>query len=90
MERYRRRHKRTMTDRAGATRGVEWLWDLRSCNGQGTVEYALVVFAFLAVVAGAAALVRLFDGDAVGAHGLASASHGLLTPVGGVGDVLLY
>ena len=58
-------------------------------GGQGTVEYALVLFAFAAVVGGIAALVGLFGDGAVASHALASASHGLGS-AGGVADALLY
>ena len=58
-------------------------------GGQGTVEYALVLFAFAAVVGGIAALAGLFGDGAVASHALASASHGLGS-AGGVADALLY
>lgn len=57
--------------------------------GQGTVEYALVLFAFAAVVGGISALAGLFGDGAVASHALSSASHGLGS-AGGVADALLY
>ena len=97
MERYRRRHKRPVTLASREPQGCAPCggnagppaWFALDCAGQGTVEYALVLFAFLALAAGLSALLGLFDGGAMVAHGIASASHGL-SSAGGVADALLY
>ena len=48
---------------------------LASCKGQSTVEYALVLAAFLAVVIGLGALAHLFSDGAFAQHAAFSASH---------------
>lgn len=66
---------------------------LRShCNasGQATVEYALVTAAFLAVLAGLAAMKNLFLEGSVVDHGLASASHHAQAALGWIADVFAY
>ena len=63
-----------------------------SCQtGQATVEYALVLAAFMFVLVGLAALVHLFDGGTMLAHVLSSASHHMGSgDAGAWGDVLAY
>lgn len=60
-------------------------------RGQATVEYALVVFALLAIVVACGALWRAFDEGLFVTHAAAGASHhiGHGSP-GGAADVLLY
>lgn len=59
--------------------------------GQATVEYALVLAAFMCVLAGLAALVHVFDSGKLLAHVLASASHHVGSgDAGAWGDVLVY
>lgn len=63
----------------------------RVARGQSTVEYALVVVAFLALVIALGALWRLFEGGTVTLHALQSASHHLQdVATGAWGDVFLY
>jgi Flp pilus assembly protein TadG len=44
-------------------------------SGQSTVEYALVMAAFLSVVVGLSALGNMFTSGLIASHVLASASH---------------
>lgn len=64
---------------------------LIACRGQATVEYALVVFALLAVVVACATLWGALDEGLFVDHAAAGASHhiGHGSP-GGAADVLLY
>lgn len=63
----------------------------RACRGQGTVEYALVVAALIALVLALGALWHLFDAGVPLDHALQSASHHLAAAApGALGDVLLY
>ena len=60
-------------------------------GGQGTVEYALVLFAFTAVVVGLGALWHLFDSAAPVQHALQSASHHVeAVAPGAFADVFMY
>lgn len=60
-------------------------------SGQGTVEYAVVFAALLALVVGLGAIWRLFDGGAVVQHALQSASHHVQSAAAGaIGDVFQY
>lgn len=59
--------------------------------GQSTVEYAIILAAFLAVVLGLGALWHLFDTGLVVDHALQSASHHLQqVSEGALIDVFLY
>lgn len=59
--------------------------------GQSTVEYAIILAAFLAVVLGLGALWHLFDAGLVVDHALQSASHHLWqVSEGALIDVFLY
>lgn len=60
-------------------------------EGQSTVEFALVTFAFVALCAGIASLWHGLSGDTLSAHGLMAASHHvILTLPGGLADLFLY
>lgn len=60
-------------------------------RGQGTVEFAIVLFGFLAMVAALGVLWRAFESGLLVQHALQSASHHLETVVPGVvADVFLY
>ena len=78
MECYRRRHKRLVTAN----------WDQM---GQSTVEFAVVMAAFLAVTAALAVMWRAFEGGLLVEHALAVASHHIqsVAPVTIV-DIFLY
>lgn len=59
--------------------------------GQASVEYAVVLAAFLALVIALGALWRLFDLGVVVDHALQSASHHIMgVAEGSWGDVFLY
>ncbi len=60
-------------------------------SGQSTVEYAIVLAAFLALVLGLGAMADLFQSGLVVEHALQSASHHLKNVATGAwADVLLY
>lgn len=60
-------------------------------KGQATVEFALVMFAFMGLCAGIASLWHGLSGGMFGAHILMAASHHvILTLPGGLADVFLY
>lgn len=60
-------------------------------QGQGTLEFALITFAFLAVVIGFSALWRMFGEGQVVEHALISASHHVqLAAAGAIADILLF
>ena len=60
-------------------------------RGQGTVEFALVMAAFLAVVVACGALWRGLEAGMFVDHALTSASHHVqMTMPGSVADVFLY
>ena len=64
---------------------------VREESGQGTVEYALVLFAFLAVVVAFAALWQFFDRALPVEHALQSApNHIQSASPGAFGDVFMY
>lgn len=63
---------------------------LRGCRGQGSVEIAVLLVAFLAIAGGLAALWHLLDGGAFVAHAVASASHCVGSSIGAWADVLAY
>lgn len=48
---------------------------LKNSAGQGTVEYAIVLAAFLAIVVGLGAISHVFTNGSVSNHALFSASH---------------
>ncbi|MDO4400072.1 MAG: TadE/TadG family type IV pilus assembly protein [Coriobacteriia bacterium] len=60
-------------------------------NGQGTVEYALVLFAVLALLGGMGSLWHLAQAGSLVQHALQDASHhvGSLSP-GALADTFLY
>lgn len=67
--------------------------DLRgtAASGQSSVEYALVVAAFLALIVALGVMWRLFEDGTVSMHALQSASHHLKDAATGAwGDVFLY
>ena len=75
----------TACDTRGARR------KLRERTGQGTLEYALVLFAFLSMVAGAAAMWHLLDDGKPVEHALQSASHHVSAVApGAFSDVFMY
>ena len=59
--------------------------------GQGTVEYAIVLFAFVGIVAGLGTLWHALEAGDVVAHALQSASHHVssVSP-GAFSDVFMY
>ena len=60
-------------------------------RGQGTVEFAVVLFGFLALAAALGVLWRSFQDGLLVSHALQSASHHLETVVPGViAEVFLY
>ncbi|MDO4889747.1 MAG: hypothetical protein Q3963_00170 [Coriobacteriaceae bacterium] len=62
-----------------------------SRQGQGTLEYALVVAAFLAMLVGAAALWKMLDAGLPVQHALQSASHHISSAApGAFSDVFMY
>ena len=64
---------------------------VRGARGQATVEFALVLFAFLAVVAGLGALVDFGRSGALAEHASAGASHAVGGgDAGAWADVLAY
>ena len=64
---------------------------LRECAGQGSVEYALVLFAFLGVIAGLGLLGNVLDAGVLIEHALQSASHHLSSAApGALSDVFMY
>lgn len=61
------------------------------CRGQGTVEFAVVLFGFLALATALGVLWRSLESGLLVQHALQSASHHLETVVPGViADVFLY
>ncbi len=58
--------------------------------GQGTVETALVLFAFVALLAGLAALWRMAGDGKLVEHALLSASHHIAGATGAWADVFAY
>ncbi len=60
-------------------------------RGQSTVEFAVVLFGFLAMLAALGVLWRALEGGLLVEHALQSASHHVETVVPGVvADVFLY
>lgn len=59
-------------------------------RGQATVEYALLLAAFLAVLVGLGLLMRAFEEGLFVDHGLAAASHHIQASMGWWADVLGY
>lgn len=70
----------------------EWLrcrrmW--RDESGQSTVEFCIVVGAFMAVVLGGWAMLKAFAGGMLGLHAISSAAHVLAaSPAGVLADIL--
>jgi len=64
---------------------------LPASSGQGTVEYAVVLFAFIGIVVGLGALWHALEAGDVVAHALQSASHHVssVSP-GAFSDVFMY
>ncbi|WP_080802067.1 hypothetical protein [Arabiibacter massiliensis] len=81
MERHRRRYQRPVA-RAAAHGGE---------GGQGTVEFALVTVAFVAMLVALGALWRGLEGGMLVEHALSAASHHVqLAAPGSTADVFLY
>lgn len=74
MERHRLGHKRAVADE----------------RGQATVEYALLLAAFLTVIVGLGLLMRALDSGLFVEHALASASHHVQASMGWMTDVFSY
>ncbi len=93
LERYRRRHQRTVE--SPVCTGNSCTGNNKSFihgeNGQATVEFALVVTAFLIIVVVLALLWHQIQDGLFVEHALAAASHhvGLAMP-GSIADVFLY
>ena len=62
----------------------------RSESGQSTVEYAVVLGAFLVVVVGLGTLLQTMDAGTFIDHALSAASHHLQASAAGVIDVFVY
>lgn len=64
---------------------------LRDRAGQGTLEYALVLFAFLSMVAGVSAVWHLLEAGKPVEHALQGASHHVSSVApGAFSDVFMY
>ena len=63
---------------------------MRERAGQGTVEYAVVAAALLAVIVGIGVLWRAFDAGLFVEHAVASASHHVAGAAGAVIDVFSF
>ena len=64
---------------------------LPASSGQSTLEYALVVFAFLGVVVGLGAMWHMLDDGILVQHALQSASHHVSSVApGAFSDVFMY
>ena len=64
---------------------------IRGADGQGTLEYALVLFAFLSMVAGMGAIWNALDAGLLIEHALQSASHHIASAApGAFADVFMY
>lgn len=63
---------------------------MRDERGQATVEYAVILGAFLAVVIALGTLWRAMDDGTFLEHALSAASHHLQLSAAGVIDVFLY
>lgn len=84
MGRHRRRDQRVVADGAYARA-------LRDERGQGTVEFALVAAAFLAVVVACGALWQVLERGLFVDHAVTSASHHVqMAAPGSLADVFLY
>lgn len=60
-------------------------------RGQGTVEYAVVLLAFLAMIIAFGVLWHFLNGAAPVSHALQSASHHIQSAApGALGDVFMY
>ena len=61
----------------------------KSCAGQSTVEFCIVAGAFLVVLLGGWAMLKIFAGDILGQHAVYAASHALAaSPAGVLADIL--
>ena len=58
--------------------------------GQGTVEFALVTVALMAVIVGLAAMWRLTSDGVLMQHVVAAASHHVEGSIGSVADIFVY
>ena len=64
---------------------------LQDAGGQGTLEYALVLFAFLGMMSGAAVLWHMLEAALPVQHALQSASHHVASVApGAFSDVFMY
>ena len=72
--------------------GKAWrAWARPRSSGQGTLEYALVAFAFAGMLAGMGALWHLLDAGSLVQHALQSASHHVSSVApGAFSDVFMY
>ncbi len=92
------RHAKRACGHAGEAQGPAFspflqrvVFALRECRGQGSVEYALVLFAFLGVLAGLGLLGDLLDAGVLLEHALQSASHHISSAApGAFSDVFMY
>ncbi len=74
-----------------AYKALELRDKLKSRTGQGTVEFAVVCFAFIGMIVALGVLWHAFEEGVFVEHALASASHHVNSVFSGVvGDVLLY
>lgn len=62
----------------------------RGESGQSTVEYAVILGAFLVVLAGLGALLQVMDAGVLVDHTLSAASHHMQASAAGVVDVFAY
>lgn len=77
----------------GCSDGVSRGFSIRIVDnaGQGTVEYAVILFAFLSVVVGLGAMWHAFDSGLLVEHALQSASHHVSSAApGAFADVFMY
>lgn len=63
---------------------------VRDDSGQGTVEYAAVLFGLMVLIAGLAALFRVVESGVLTQHVLQSASHHVGGSIAGVVDAFMY
>ena len=64
---------------------------IRDIRGQGTIEYAIVIAGFLALIVALGALWRFLESASLVEHAVQGASHHVSgASLGGILDVLLY
>ena len=75
----------------GGRRGLLARRLLKGSSGQGTLEYALVMFAFMAIIGGLGAVWHMLDAGLPVQHALQSASHHVASVApGAFADVFMY